>query len=496
METTIAQAGRRIRLTPVCTRPAIIGCLTAVLAATFVVWLWEGLFGASLGLAQIFGGALAALLVLPVATAALRDPALLAEPIHVFLVGCVYFLVLDMATLRDVEEFPPLSILLGETAFVVFLVPALALWLLVKARRSPLTPILRWGAGTISANTLFWMAFAVFSLEVFKRFALVGWSVSQFWYLLLQSRAGGVEGDAMHFGVNGDWRVILQPIGVVFPATLFLADRAWKKGVRPLKKTVLLLISIAQLGILVLDGARSLVVMSLVLPFLARALERDPSIRRWLWGIVAGSFLLAPLFDTMVQVRASGWSNMDRVDKVAWNAAEAHRDDNFHWVVNIVDVLRSRGPLLQQDHQGPLGFIDGLAEEGGSFAISLIPRIFWPEKPMAIDNGDDLRSWNVTTSIVGDLLRMGGISFLLVGGLLFGLGVRILEPIYWTRMRGEGELLGYALLMYLLLHEVRGIMAYHVWGFVFLILMGGFRAQRWMAEHFGSKRRSRQLSVG
>lgn len=262
------------------------------------------------------------------------------------------------------------------------------------------------------------------------------------------------------------FRAFLAPIDLLFLGVIFFAERAWHRRTSPLKKVILVIVSALQLITLILDGTRGAVVESLLLPLFARAGQRDRAVRAQLRIFLLLAFLLAPVFDTMVMVRAYGWTDLWRVSNVSWNLLEAQRDNNFHYAVGLVEYLRQQDDLLT--YKGPLGFIEGLESTGKLWLISPIPRVFWPEKPLPTEMGDETRAWNDTDSIVGGLLRTGGMSFVIVGAIMFGLWLSFLEPLYYLPDKGDIGTVAYAFLTLATIYTARAI---YPWVAMPLLLM-------------------------
>jgi hypothetical protein len=443
--------------------------------------LYDASAGASLVLVQGLGVGILLTLGVPLVIGVVRQPIAIARPIYAFFLGCIYFFVLDMAILREVEEFHPETILVAETIIAIFLIVTVATWHMVSFRRTPLAAVLRRVDGNMSGNVYFWAAVLAFSLEFMRRLYFVGWSLPQLVHDLLLPRG---QGAFRRGGAGGDWRIFLQPIEVLFWSVAFFADRAWKRGVSGARKCVLLVIVALQLGTLVLDGVRALLLLAILLPFFVRAVQRDPLVTRWFRGLALASFLLAPLMDTMVKVRGYGWSEISRVEQVHWNMVEAHRDDNFFWVVNLVEILRRDGGILA--YKGPFGFIEGVSELGWSWLITPIPRAFWPDKPLATEMGDDTKAWNTTNSITGSLLRSGGVSFVVLGGVLFGIWLSLLDPLYPVP-KGDGAAIAYSFLLVITIAGTRSISAWTIEMLLVIFLL--------VAAGWGGVRALRQLSV-
>ncbi len=450
---------------------------------------FAGLYAVSMGvsrvLVQSLGVAVLLALGVPLTVGVLRRPETLARPIHVFLLGCIYFLVLDMAFLREVEEFSPETILIAETIIIAFIVATLGTWYLAPLRHTPWTAALKRVDRNLTGNAYFWIALIAFSLEYLRRLFLVGWSFSDLVHELLLSKTGG----AFRRDVAGDWRVFLLPAELLFRGVTVFADRAWERGISQVRKLMLLIVVGLQLGTFVLDGTRGTLLTVMVLPLFVRSAQFNRGVNQWLRAFVLASFLLAPVMDLMVGVRGYGWSRVSQVEQVNWNIVEAHRDDNFFWVANLVDFLRQdRGVLA---YKGPLGFIEGMKEISWQWLIAPIPRVFWPDKPLATDIGDETKRWNATNSIVGGLLRSGGLTLVIFGGVLFGLWLNLLEPLYQSP-KNDGAAIVYAFLLLVTLSAIRSAFP---WNTLPLLLTVALIVIAWRAVGFLQRQMSPQPAL-
>jgi hypothetical protein len=420
---------------------------------TAFVWLCAANANVSQILVQGFGLCILLALGLPLVTELSKRPEAIARPIYVFFLGCIYFFVLDMALLREVEEFSPEVVLVADTVVVVFLVTVIGTWCLFPLQHSPLTGILRQADGSLTGNIYFRLAVVAFGLEYLRRLYFVDWSLSSLLNELLLAKVGAAGGErAFSRGVAGDWRFVLEPITVFFLGVAFFAERAWKYGISRLKKVVLLIVVMAQLGSYILEGSRRSLLLAVLLSLFVRAAQQDRVVGQWLSRLILATFLLAPLMDTMVKVRGYGWFEISQVEGVSWNIVQAHRDNNFHWVVNLVDFLqRDRGILA---YKSPLGFVEGVQELGWLWLIMPIPRVFWPGKPLATEMGDETRPWTASSSIAGTLLRYGGVTFVVFGGILLGLWLRLLEPLFQLP-KNDGAAIAYTFLLVFTLVLIR-----------------------------------------
>ena len=379
----------------------------------------------------------------------LRKPESVAHPMTIFSVGCLYFFVLDMALFREVDDYPAHVIMAAELVVALFLVAVFSTWAFsrLSARRWR-TALIRMD-GNLTAASYFWLTLFAFGLEYFRRLYLDGFSLSDFVEDLFLARAGG----AFRRGALGDSTVWMEPAQILFWLVPLFADRAWKRGAGISRKALLLPVVALCLVTLVLDGVRGNLLFAILLPLLVRAVQRDPVVGKAMAVMVVASFLLAPVLDSMYQVRAFGWEQSWRADSVSWNMVSAHRDDNFHFVVNLVDILEHHDGVL--DH-GPMGFVRGSAKFGWLALVSPIPRSLWPSKPSPVDLRGEGRAWYESGSVVADLLDEGGITFVIFGGFCFGLWLRLLDSLYEVN-KGDGAALVYTMLLAITLSMLRSL---------------------------------------
>ncbi|HSF31084.1 MAG TPA: hypothetical protein VLK82_11535 [Candidatus Tectomicrobia bacterium] len=448
------------------TRASTVGVVPWVLTLLSAsAWLYAGVAGASQLLVAGLGAGVLLTLGIPLAIGSLRHPQTIAWPINVFLLACIYFFVLDMALLRRVEEFHPETVLIADTVIVTFLVTAIGTWCLAPLGRCPWTAVLRRVDGNLTGSTYFWMAVIAFSLEYMRRLYFVDWRIPDLVHDLLLPRG---QGAFRRGGVAGDWRIFLQPIEVLFWGVAFFADRAWKNGISRFRKLVLVCLVALQLSTFVLDGVRGPLLIAVILPLFARAAQHDQTVGRWVRRLALASFLLAPVMDIMVGARGYGWLQLAQVERVSWNILEAHRDDNFFWTVNLVDFIRQDGGVLA--YKVPWGFIEGIQEVGYLFFIMSVPRIFWPDKPLVTDMGDETRMWYATDSVAGSLLRYGGVTFIVLGGILFGLWIKLLEPLYLIQ-KGDGATIAYAFMLVITILSTRALVQGTLVSLFFILLL-------------------------
>lgn len=427
------------------------GIPLVLIFATSLAGVCAASVGASWLLVQVLGIVVLLTLGLPLAISVLKQPYTIVSPINIFFFGCIYFFVLDMALLREVEEFRPELIFLADIVIVVFLVAVTTTFFLMPIQRSPLSAVLDKVDGKFSSNTYFWLALSAFGFEYFRRFYLVNWSISSFIDDLVLSRSGGAF---RRTSTAGDWFIFLQPIEIFFRGVPFFADRAWKYGVSQSRKFILLGVVILQLATLVIDGIRGNLLLAIMLPLFIRAMQRDPIVGRWLRSLILVSFILSPIMDVMMQIRYYGWAQLFRAEKISWNIIQSHRDDNFFWVVNLVDHVERNGGVL--GYKGPLGFIEGAREIGWLWLIAPIPRVFWPEKPLVTEMGDETRAWYVTDSAAGTLMRSGGITCVAFGGILLGIWLSLLVALY-QKQKNDRASIAYAFLLAATLATIRSL---------------------------------------
>jgi hypothetical protein len=153
---------------------------------------------------------------------------------------------------------------------------------------------------------------------------------------------------------------------------------------------------------------------------------------------------MAPVMDTMTQVRGEGWQAFASVHKVSWNVVQAPRDDNVYYLAGLVSSLEDGPGVL--NYKGPWGFVDGLRTLSWQWLISPVPRILWPGKPNAMQRDELGRPWNASESAVGDLLRYGGVGFVVLGGFLMGVWLSTLESLYLLD-KGDGLAIVYGYLL-------------------------------------------------
>ena len=387
-------------------------------------------------------------------------PERIAHPMTIVSIGFVYFLVLDMVSFREVEDYPPQIILGADLVIALFVATVFSGWAFSRVSARRWRTALAGVDGNLSASAYFWLAIAGFGLEYLRRLYLDGFSFSELVWDLSLARAGG----AFRRGNLGDSTVWMQPVEVLFWLVPLFAERAWKRGVGTLAKVIAVPVVISCLGTLVLDGTRGYLLFAICLPLLVRAVERERALGRDMALMVLASFVLAPVLDSMYQVRGAGWDYLWRVDGVSWNMVSAERDDNFHSVVNLVDILEQGDGILE--HRGPLGFISGSLKFGRLALASPVPRALWPSKPSPFDLAGEGRGWWESGSIVADLLDGGGITFVIFGGFCLGLWIRLLESLYEVR-KEDGAALVYSMLLAVTLSILRGL---YPWNTVPLVL--------------------------
>jgi len=411
-----------------------------------LVWLSVSAIGCSMVLTQTLGVGYVLVSGIWLARSIVRTPATIVHPVNIFLVSCVYLLLLDTATLREVHSFNPQAVLITDTIIGIYLVSVLTMYHLSGSRSSPLIRLPRSADMMLTGNTYFWVTIAILVAEYLERLYFADFSLRRLVELMLLSKSGSeLHVDAPFLrGAGGGWEVFFMPIDSLFLGLTAFADRAWKHGVSRPKKVILIAAILIQLGTIVLGGSKQPLLVAVTLPLVIRAAQHDKSLGRWVAVMVLISFLMAPVMDTMAQVRGLGWSSISDVRNVGWNMVEAGRDDNLHWMVRFVSYLGDDPGVLA--YKGPLGFVTGLQTVGWQWLINPIPRVLWPTKPEPWKRLEPGRPWYATESAVGDLLRYGGISFVIVGGLLMGFWLSLLESLY-LMPKGDGTAMVYGYLL-------------------------------------------------
>jgi len=378
------------------TRRQVVRILYFLWLLVLSAWLFRATFGHSRILVHIFGIGVFASVSFPVLVCLLKRSTEIVRPILVFFIACIYFFAFDMALMRGVDDFSAEIIFVAETVITVFLICTISMWVSFQPRHTPWIPILRTIDVSFSARTYFWFAVITFLLEYSRRLYFVDWSFSTLINDSLLARAGG----GFRRGVAGDWRVVFAPIEIFFWFIMFFSDRAWKAGISNSRKIVLSILVVLQLGTLIIDGNRGYLLLAILLPLFTRASQFDPKVRRWILGLVAASFALAPIMDTMDLVRGYGWSKLYDVEEVGWNVVAARRENNFFYTVRLVDFVEGKTNVLE--YKGPLGFIDGIKEITWHWLINPIPRFLWPDKPLVTEMYDETREWMAATSVIAE----------------------------------------------------------------------------------------------
>jgi hypothetical protein len=417
----------------------------SLLMLMVVAWLYAAVAGCSITLAQVLGTAYVAVIGFAVMVSVLRDPTTIVRPVNVFLISSVYLLVLDTATLRYVHAFSPELLLSADTVIGVYLVAVLGTCYLWQARTFPVAGLLRGADENLTGSTYFWIVILIFALEYLVRLASVGFNLHELFEVMLSAKniQDPNAGIAFRRGPGGGWDVIFTPIDSLFLVLTVFVDRAWKRGISGPKKLILAVLTVTQLVTIILGGAKGSLLIAVSLPLVIRAAQHDEASARWIASLVLASFLLAPLMDTMTQVRAHGWSAISEVHHVSRTLLEAPRDDNFRWTVALTAYLEDGPGVLA--YRGPLGFVAGLRTVLWDWLITPVPRILWPGKPEPWKRLEPGRPWNASESAVGDLLRYGGVSFVIAGGLFMGFWLSLLEPLYLIK-KNDGAAIVYGYL--------------------------------------------------
>ena len=411
-----------------------------------LAWLYVSVAGCSTALAQILGVGYLIVIGLGVTISILRAPDAVVRPVNIFLVSCAFAVVFHAATLSYVRSFSPELLLIADTLIGVYLVAVLSACHLSGSGSSALVRIFGRADRNLTGSTYFWIVVLVLVLEYLARLYSVGFSGHELFAVMLSSKniQDPDAGFAFRRGAAGGWEVFFTPVNSLFLGLTAFVDRAWERGVSRPKKLILVAVTLIQLSTIALAGSKEPLLIAAALPLAIRAAQHDKSSGRWVVTLVLGSFLLAPVMDTMTQVRGLGWATISDVEHVDWNLAQALGEDDLRWTVRFIAYLEGGSGVMA--YKGPLGFIAGLRTVGWQWLINPIPRVLWPEKPEPWKRLEPGRPWYATESAVGDLLRYGGVSFVVVGGLLMGFWLSLLEPLF-LMPKGDGAAIAYGYLL-------------------------------------------------
>lgn len=411
-----------------------------------LAWLYVSVAGYSTALAQTLGVGYLIVIGLGITTSIRRSSDAVVHPVNIFLVSCTFALVFHAATLSYVRSFSPELLLIADTLTGMYLVAALGACRLFGSRPSALVRTFSGADRNLKGSTYFWIVVLVFVLEYLEHLYSVGFSGHELLGAMLSAKNihDPAAGFAFRRGGGGGWEVFFTPLNSLFLGLTAFVDRAWKRGISRPKKLILVAITLVQFATIALTGAKQPLLIAAALPLAIRAAQHDRSSGRWVVALLLASFLLAPVMDTMTQVRGVGWVAISDVEHVDWNLAQALGEDDLRWTVRFIAYLEGGPGVLA--YKGPLGFIAGLRTVAWQWLINPIPRALWPEKPEPWKRHEPGRPWYATESAVGDLLRYGGVSFVVVGGLLMGFWLSLLEPLY--RMpKGDGAAIAYGYLL-------------------------------------------------
>jgi hypothetical protein len=411
-----------------------------------LAWLYVFVAGISTVLVQALGIGYLIVIGFGVAISVIRAPASIVRPVNIFLVSCAFAVVFHAATLRYVRSFSPSLMLTADALIGGYLLSVLGACYLSGSRPSFLVRLFDSTKRDLTGNTYFWIAILIFALEYLWRLSSVDFNIHTLISVMLSAKnlqdpSGGI---AFRRGGGGGWGVFFMPIDSLFLGLTAFVDRAWKRGVSGSRKIVLLAVTAIQLTTIALAGSREPLLIAVALPLAIRAAQHDKSSGRWIVALLLASFLLAPLMDTMTKVRGTGWVTISNVEDVAWSLPGALGEDDLRWTVRFMAYLEDSSGLWA--YKGPLGFISGLRTVGWQWLISPVPRVLWPEKPKPWKRLEPGRPWYATESAVGDLLRYGGVSFVVVGGLLMGFWLSLLEPLF-LMPKSDGAAIAYCYLM-------------------------------------------------
>jgi hypothetical protein len=416
------------------------------LTVMVLAWLYVCVAGCSTALVQTLGVGYLIIIGLGITISIFRAPDAVVRPVNIFLVSCVFAVVFHAATLSYVRSFSPELLLIADTLIGMYLVAVLSAGHLSGSGSSALVRLFGNADRNLTGSTYFWTVVLVFGLEYLERLYSVGFSGHGLLSVMLSAKniQDPVAGFAFRRGGGGGWEVFFTPVNSLFLGLTAFVDRAWKRGVSRPKKLILVAVTLMQFTTIALAGSKEPLFIAAALPLAIRAAQHDRSSGRWVVALVLASFLLAPVMDTMTQVRGVGWAAIADVEHVDWNLAQALGEDDLRWTVRFIAYLEGGSGVLA--YKGPLGFVAGMRTVGWEWLINPIPRVLWPEKPEPWKRLEPGRPWYATESAVGDLLRYGGVSFVVVGGFLMGLWLGLLDPLY--RMpKGDGAAIAYGYLL-------------------------------------------------
>ncbi len=411
-----------------------------------VAWLYVCVAGCSTALVQILGVGYLIVIGFAITISILRAPDSVVRPVNIFLVSCAFAVVFHAATLSYVRSFSPELLLIADTLIGVYLVAVLSACHLSGSGLSVVVRLFGGADHNLTGSTYFWIAVLVLVLEYLERLYSVGFSGHELFAVMLSSKNIQDPGAGFAFrrGAGGGWEVFFTPVNSLVLGLPAFVYRALKRGVSRPKKLILVIVTLIQLATIALAGSKEPLLVAAALPLAIRAAQHDKSSGRWVLTLVLGSFLLAPVMDTMTQVRGLGWATISDVEHVDWNLGQALGEDDLRWTVRFIAYLEGGSGVMA--YKGPLGFIAGLRTVGWQWLINPIPRVLWPEKPEPWKRLEPGRPWYATESVVGDLLRYGGVSFVVVGGFLMGFWLSLLESLY--RMpKNDGAAIAYGYLL-------------------------------------------------
>jgi hypothetical protein len=421
--TDIESAFEPIEVNPLSVERSPLYVAYGLVMITIFVWLTAALFGASRAVVLGFGLAFLTILLFHLLVSVLARPADIARPFNGFLLASIYFLVFDMASLREVRTFPPATLLLTYTAVSLFVITATTICSFVQPRHSPLEYLARNADRDFAGIIYFRIAIIVFILEYLRRLYFDDFSLARLYSDLL-----GSHHVLFRTVGTGDKWFILNVLKALFVSIPLFADRAWSRGISLHHKLVLILIVSLQLLTLVSDGIRQEVVTALFLPIMVRAAKKERRLMRWIVAAIGISFLLAPTLDLMVNVRDHGWRHAADVDpgKIHFVITSAHRDNDLFYLTSLIEYSTETGSI----HSDPASLVKGAGQLAWLWLTEPIPRVFWPGKPDPRDLTNPTRHFYDADSAVGTLFYYGGFGLVVLGGGAIGLLLSLLEPLY------------------------------------------------------------------
>jgi hypothetical protein len=400
-----------------------------------------------------------------------RDLRLAFRARNLALVFCFYLCLLSVV--QNTPEVRALHVgtqLRAAALYCVFVTIWLVGYVVFKGSRKVLNIASRI-VRPIPRDLLFWAILLIFSAEMIRRLAFVGWDLGYLIDQTLVARSGPV---AFGRGRFGDWKVVLEPFSWLFHYIPALTAFAWDSVRTPVRRAMMVGCSIVVLMTLFFGGSRGVFAMPVITVIAYRILATPARRRkRWLIVLILSSFALAPLMDLMVRYRSVGWQNQQiTFEGVAYNPVNAHRDTNFESLAKMMDAVAVYG------HRSALEFYYFMI-------ISPVPRFIWPSKPyMSQEYLGKYRAYYASMTSVGDMYMYGGLLHVVIGALVFGWALRTFDRFFAAAIRVREWLFVYLVGIWVALLSLRALWAVVVhteWlvallGVLFVI--GGRRARR------------------